>query len=274
MIAVTTAGAETTIRPSRLASFIAACQGEWIKFRSLHSNKAALAGAAVLTVAIGALLAMATSSHFRHVEATGQAWDPTSVSLMGIGVAELALAVLGVMMVSAEYPTGLIRVSLSAVPHRSRLLAAKTAVFALVGLVMGELLSFLAYAIGQLVISGAAPTAALGQPGVLRAVAGTGLFLTLIGVLGVAVGALVRSTTVGVAVMVALMFVLPGLGQVLPATWRYPMLKFWPTQAGGQMQNVAHQVHTLGPWAGLGLLAGFTALIGVAAAARFVRCDN
>ena len=187
---------------------------------------------------------------------------------MGIGVAELALAVLGVMMVSAEYPTGLIRVSLSAVPHRSRLLAAKTAVFALVGLVIGELLSFAAFAIGQLVISGTAPTATLGQPGVLRAVAGTGLFLTLIGVLGVALGALVRSTTAGVAVMVAMMFVLPGLGQVLPESWRNPMLKFWPTQAGAQMQNVAHQAHTLGPWAGLGLLAGFTAIVGAAAAAR------
>ena len=118
---------------------------------------------------------------------------------MGIGVAELALAVLGVMMVSAEYPTGLIWVTLSAVPHRGRLLAAKTAVFALVGLVIGEVLSFAAFVIGQLVISGTAPTAALGQPGVLRAVAGTGLFLALIGVLGVAVGALVRSTTAGVA---------------------------------------------------------------------------
>ncbi len=274
MIAVTTVGPAPGIRPSRLASFVAACHGEWIKFRSLHSNRAALAGAAVLTVAIGALLAMATSSHFRHPQTNGQAWDPTSVSLMGIGVAELALAVLGVMMVSAEYPTGLIRVSLSAVPHRGRLLAAKTAVFALVGLVIGEVLSFAAFVIGQLVISGTAPTAALGQPGVLRAVAGTGLFLTLIGVLGVAVGALVRSTTAGVAGMVALIFVLPGLGQVLPATWRNPMLKFWPTQAGAQMQNVAHQAHTLGPWAGLGLLAGFTALVSAAAAARFVRSDS
>ena len=157
------------------------------------------------------------------------------------------------MMVSAEYPTGLIWVTLSAVPRRGRLLAAKTAVFALVGLVVGEVLSFASFAVGQAVIAGSAPTASLGSPGVLRAVAGTGLFLAVIGTLGVAVGALVRSTTGGVAVMVALIFVLPGLGQVLPSSWRNPMLKFWPTQAGGQMLNVAHQAHALGPWAGLGL---------------------
>jgi hypothetical protein len=105
---------------------------------------------------------------------------------------------------------------------------------------------------------------------VLRAVAGTALFLAVIGILGVAVGALVRSTTGGVAAMVALIFVLPAAGQVLPSSWRDPMLKFWPTQAGGQMLNVVQQAHALSPWAGLGLLAGFTALVGTAATARFV----
>jgi ABC-2 type transport system permease protein len=266
--------AALVVRPRRLSGFLAACRGEWIKFRSLHSNRTALAGAALLTVAIGALLAMATSSHFHNGLEAGHTWDPTSVSLMGIGVVQLALAVLGVMMVSAEYPTGLIWVTLSAVPQRGRVLAAKTAVFALVSLLAGELLSFAAFAIGQAVISGAAPTASLGDPGVLRAVAGTGLFLAVIGVLGVAVGALVRSTTGGVAVMVALMFVLPGVAQVLPAGWRNPMLKFWPTQAGGQMLNVSSQMHALSPWAGLGLLAGFTALVGAAAAVRFVSARN
>lgn len=274
-MSITTAAAPIVlVRPSRLAGFVAACRSEWIKFRSLNSNRMALMGAALLTVAIGALLAMATSRHYHHGLEGGRVWDPTSVSLMGIGVVELALAVLGVMMVSAEYPTGLIWLTLTAVPQRGRVLAAKTAVLALVSLVVGELLSFAAFAVGQLVISGSAPTASLNSPGVLRAVVGTGLFLAVIGILGVAVGALVRSTTGGVAVMVALMFVLPGVGQVLPASWRDPMLKFWPTQAGGQMLNVAHQANALGPWAGLGLLVGFTALVGLAATVRFVHADR
>jgi ABC-2 type transport system permease protein len=274
MTLAVTADLAVTQRPSRPAAFLAACQGEWIKFRSLHSNRVALIGAAVLTLAIGALLAMATSSHFHHGLVSGRVWDPTSVSLMGIGVMQLALAVLGVMMVSAEYPTGLIWVTLSAVPHRGRLLAAKTAVLALVGLVVGEVTSFVTFAAGQAVISGSAPTASLASPAVLRAVAGTGLFLAVIGILGVAVGALTRSTTGGVAVIVAIMFVLPGVEQVLPTSWRDPMLKFWPTQAGGQMLNVAHQAHALGPWAGLGLLAVFTAVLGLAATIRFVRTNN
>ena len=92
----------------------------------------------------------------------------------------------------------------------------------------------------------------------------------MIGTLGVAVGALVRSTTAGVAIMVAVIFVLPAAGEVLPPAWRNPMLKSWPTQAGGQMLNVVQQAHALGPWTGLGLLAGFTALVGAAATARFV----
>jgi hypothetical protein len=255
---------------SRQVGFPAACQSEWIKFRSLRSNRTALMGAAVLTVGIGALLAMATSGHFHNGLEAGRPWDPTSVSLMGIGVVQLALAVLGVMMVSAEYPTGLIWVTLAAVPRKGRVLAAKTAVFAVVSLVVGELLSFAAFGVGQLVISGSAPTAGLAAPGVGRAVAGTGLFLAAIGILGVAVGALTRSTTSGVAVMVALMFVLPGVAQVLPTSWRNPMLMFWPTQAGGQMMNVVHQAHALAPWAGLGLLVGFTGLVGAVAAVRFV----
>ena len=125
-------------QPSRPSGFAAACQSEWIKFRSLQSNRAALGGAGLLTVGIGALLAMATSSHFHHGLVAGRPWDPTSVSLMGIGVAELALAVLGVMMVSAEYPTGLIWVTLAAVPRKGRLLGAKTAVFGVIGLLVGD----------------------------------------------------------------------------------------------------------------------------------------
>ncbi len=257
-------------RPGRLAGFAAACRSEWIKFRSLQSNRAALGGAALLTVSIGALLAMATSGHFHDGLAAGRPWDPTSVSLMGVGVAELALAVLGVMMVSAEYPTGLIWVTLAAVPRKGRLLAAKTAVFGVIGLVVGGLLSLVSFAVGQAVIASSAPTASLAGPGVLRAVAGTALFLAVIGMLGVAVGALVRSTTGGVAVMVAVIFVLPAAGQVLPSSWRDPMLKFWPTQAGGQMLNVVQQAHALSPWAGLGLLTGFTAIVGTVASARFV----
>ena len=117
MTVATVAAPMVLVRPSRPAGFLAACRSEWIKFRSLNSNRMALIGAALLTVGIGALLAMATSRHYHHGLEGGRVWDPASVSLMGIGVVELALAVLGVMMVSAEYPTGLIWLTLTAVPQ-------------------------------------------------------------------------------------------------------------------------------------------------------------
>ena len=155
-----------------------------------------------------------------------------------MGIASLAVVVLGVLCISSEYSSGMIRTSLIAVPRRGRVLAAKSLVFAAVTFVVGEVTCFTAFFAGQALISGHAPHAALGDPGVARAVAGAGLALTVLAVLAVAAGTLLRRPAAAIAAMVAVLFVLPGIAQALPDSWRNPVTEFWPTLAGGQLATV------------------------------------
>ena len=186
----------------------------------------------------GAVISAATAHGYAKSSVSGKlSWDPTGVSLDGVAVAALAIAVLGVLCMSSEYSSGMIRTSLIAVPKRGRVLAAKSLVFAVVTFVVGEVTSFAAFFAGQALISGHAPHAALGDPGVARAVAGAGLYLTVLAVLSVAAGALLRHPAAAIACLVAVLFVLPGIAQALPDSWRNPVTEFWPTQAGGQLTS-------------------------------------
>ena len=155
----------------------------------------------------------------------------------------------------------MIRTSLIAVPKRGRVLAAKSLVFAAVTFVVGEVTSFAAFFVGQALISGHAPHAALGDPGVARAVVGAGLYLTALAVLSVAAGTLLRHPAAAIACMVGVLFVLPGIAQALPDSWRNPVTEFWPTQAGGQLTSVHQAAHSLQPWPGFGVMCLFVAIV-------------
>jgi ABC-2 type transport system permease protein len=176
-------------------------------------------------------------------------------------IAQLAIAVLGVLCISSEYSSGMIRTSLIAVPKRGRVLAAKSVVFAAVTFVVGEVVSFTAFFVGQALISGHAPHAALGDPGVARAVVGAGLYLTALAILSVAAGTLLRHPAAAIASMVGVLFVLPAIAQALPDSWRNPVTEFWPTQAGGQLASVYIPAHTLQPWPGFGVMCLFVAIV-------------
>jgi ABC-type transport system involved in multi-copper enzyme maturation permease subunit len=183
------------------------------------------------------------------------------VSFRAINIAQLAIAVLGVMVVTSEYSTGMIRASLAAVPRRSRFLASKTLVFTLVALVVGEITAFAAFLLGQAVIGSNAPHTNLGANGVLRAVIGAGLYLAVVGLLASSLGALLRNTAAGISAVVALLFVLPGVVQALPDSWRNPVTEFWPTQAGSQIFVIHRDAHTLAAWSGFGVMVLFTAVV-------------
>ena len=115
--------------------------------------------------------------------------------------------------------------------------------------------------VGQALISGHAPYAALGDPRVARAVVGAGLALTTLAVLSVAAGTLLRHPAAAIACMIAVLFVLPGIAQALPDSWRNPVTEFWPTLAGGQLTSVYHSAHTLQPWPGFGVMCLFVAIV-------------
>ena len=262
-----TGTAVAPVGPDHRAAFRAATFGdvlrsEWTKLRSVRSTFWALAVTVVLGIGLGAAISAATAHGYAKSGVSGKlSWDPTAVSLDGMAIASLAIAVLGVLCVSSEYSSGMIRTSLTAVPKRGRVLAAKSLVLAGVTFVVGEATSFTAFFAGQALISGNAPHAALGDPGVARAVAGAGLLLTALAVLSVAAGTLLRHPAAAIAAMIAVLFVLPAIAQALPDSWRNPVTEFWPTQAGGDLANVHHSAHTLQPWTGFGVMCLFTAIV-------------
>jgi ABC-2 type transport system permease protein len=246
----------------RPATFADVLRSERTKLRSVRSTFWALTVTVVLGVGLGAAISAAAAHGYAKSSVSDKlSWDPTALSLDGIGIATLAIAVLGVLCMSSEYSSGMIRSSLIAVPKRGRVLAAKSLVFAAVTFVVGEATSFTAFFVGQALISGHAPQATLGDPGVARAVVGAGLALTALAVLSVAVGTLLRHPAAGIACMVGVLFVLPAIAQALPDSWRNPVTEFWPTQAGGQLASVYHSPHTLQPWPGFGVMCLFVAIV-------------
>jgi ABC-2 type transport system permease protein len=250
----------------RAATFGDVLRSEWIKLRSLRSTFWALTVTVVLGIGLGAAISAATAHGYARFSPSEKlSWDPTGVSAAGMYLAQLAIAVLGVLCISSEYSSGMIRTSLIVVPKRGRLLAAKSLVFAAVTFVVGEVTNFAAFFVGQALISGHAPTAALGDPGVARAVLGGGLYLAALAVLSVAAGTLLRHPAAAIAAMIAVLFVLPGVAQALPDSWRNPVTEFWPTQAGSQLTSVYHSAHTLQPWPGFGVMGLFVAIVYVIA---------
>jgi ABC-2 type transport system permease protein len=258
----------------RVSTFTDVLRSEWVKLRSVRSTFWALAVTVVLGVGLGAVISAVAAHGYAKFTASEQlSWDPTGVSQSGMVVAQLAIVVLGVLFISSEYSSGMIRTSLIVVPKRGRVLAAKSLVFAVVTFVVGEVTCFAAFFVGQALIGGHAPHAALGDPGVARAVVGGGLYLAALAVLSVAVGALLRHPAAAITCVIAVVLVLPGIAQALPDSWRNPVTEFWPTQAGGQLTNVYHSAHTLQPWPGFGVMCLFVAIVYAIAWALLDRRD-
>jgi ABC-2 type transport system permease protein len=262
----------TTIdRPSRLtrtarpptATFAGAVRSEWTKLRTLRSTAWTVLVALALGVGFGALLSFAGARKYTALAPADQAsFDPTATSLSGYVMAQLAIAVLGILIITSEYATGMISTSLTAVPRRARLLTAKAVVLTVVALAVSEVIGLGMFFAGQAVLAGqGVPHVGLGEPHVLRAVIGAGLYLAVVGLLGVAVGTLVRATAGAVATMVAVTLLVPVFTTALPESWARVVGRFWPTMAGQQIMTAGHGAHVLGPWAGFGLLCAAVGVV-------------
>lgn len=267
-----TAAAQPRVRS---ATFTNAVHAEWTKARTVPSTLWTLIVAAALGIGLGALIsALAAHQYAKASLSTRAVWDPTSVSGAGLGIAQLAIGVLGVLVTTSEYSTGTIASSLAAVPRRGRFLAAKALVIAGMTFVIAEITAFAAFFIGQALISGHAPTASLAQPDVLRALIGCGLYGVLIGLLGLALGTIARSAAAAIVVLVAILFVLPGIAAALPSSIRNTVEEFWPSQAGQQVTVVVRDAHTLAPWPGFGVMCLFVAMVLAAAFVLLNRRDT
>lgn len=248
---------ETTFvdRPNGRRSFGGAVWSEWTKLRTVPSTPRTLLLVVAATIAISIVAMAWYPGHWAHLSAADKAsFDPTNDSLTGLALGQLAMGVLGVLSISAEYSAGTIRATLSAVPNRLVVLAAKTIVVGLVCLAVGEAVSFVAFVIGQAVLGTAVPHATLGQPGVARAVALAGVYLAVVGLIGLGLGLIIRHTAGAVAAFAAIVLVLPAIVSGFPSA-RHSVGRLLPDMiAANSLSAVHHQSPYLGPWAGLGIL--------------------
>ncbi len=254
--------------PASRAGLAQAVRAEWTKLVTLRSTLWTLlvtfAGSLVVTV-------LSTNSVGHHPHGSYQGFDPTNQSMAGLTIAVLSIGVLGALAMTGEHATGTIRSSLAAVPRRPVLLIAKLSVVGAVALVVGEVLTFSSFGVGQAVLAhGGAPTASLSQPGVLRAVALSGAFLALLGLGALGLGTIVRHTAGALAGYVGLTFLLPLLLQRLPGH----LGRFTPIlMLANSVAAVVHQGDAVSVPTAFGLMALYTATVVAAGAVLLARRD-
>jgi ABC-type transport system involved in multi-copper enzyme maturation permease subunit len=248
---------------------------EWTKFRSLRSTVWTMLTAVVLTIGIGALFSAVTANQYHTFSPADKAsFNPITTSLNGMIFAQLAIGVLGVLMISGEYSTGMIRASLTAVPKRLPVLWAKLGFFA--GAVFAIMLvtSFVSFFLGQALLSSQHLNVAISAPGALRSVIGAALYMTVAGMIGMAVGALLRNTAAGISTFVAAFFVIPPLTGLLPSSWSSHFAQYLPSNAGEVLFGGARGLaHPLSPWTGFGVLCAYAVVLIGFAAWRLRRVD-
>ena len=244
---------------------------EWTKFRSLRSTVSTLLIAVVLMIGLGAMFAAITASQSTGFEPGATA---ISTSLTGTFFAQLAVGVLGVLLITGEYSTGMIRSSLTVVPSRLPMLWGKLAVFAGTVFVTMLATSITSFFIGQALLSGKHLDASLSDPGALRSVLGAALYLTVAGLTATALGALLRNTAAAITTFVAVFFVIPPLTNLLPTSLTDHFVQYLPSNAGAVMLDGTFGVaHPLTPWTGFAVMCSYAVVLIGLAAWRLRRVD-
>ncbi|MFF3939878.1 ABC transporter permease [Streptomyces phaeofaciens] len=273
------AAPEPTTSPARYkVTGVRVLRSEWGKFWSLRSSWITLGVAAFLLVLFGAI---ASYTYGPDAVATGGPPGPggggdsdaVSLALTGVSFAQLAVGVLGVLLSAGEYGTGMIRSTLAAVPRRLPVLWAKAAVIGPVALVLATLGALAAFQLGTPGLDGERIALSLGDDGVLRSLAGAGVYLGLVAVFGVALGMLLRNSAGAIAALVGVLLILPGLASLLPDSWYDTLSPYFPSNAGSAVYALHEASDALSPGAGLAVFAGWVALALAGTAVRLVRTD-
>jgi ABC-2 type transport system permease protein len=252
---------------SSTSNFANVLRSEFTKLRSVRSTYWTLFAAVALIVGIGAIAAGVVPGHLRGDDRL--TFNATRLSLSGVNLAQIAVGVLGVLVITSEYGTGMIRATVSAVPQRRMLLAAKGVVFAATALIVGLVASFIAFFVTQAILSGQHPVVFAGRqlqssisdPGVFRAVAGAGLYLAVLGLLGLGLGTIIRASAGAISALFGLLFVLPILSEtILSSSEQNTINPYLPFNAGRQIFTVHPDSGSLGPWSGFGVFCIYAAV--------------
>ena len=243
--------------------------GEWVKFRSLRSTGWTLLSAVVLMIGIGWLAGWGNNVSWSELSPEEQATlSPLDVTLAGFTFAQLAVSVLGVLIVTGEYATGMVRATFAAVPRRLPVLWAKTVLFA--GVTFGSMLvaATASFAGGQRLLG--EHGIGFGADGVLRSIVGVSGYLTAVAVLAVALGFVIRNTPGAVATMCGILLVAPTVGHLLPKSWQGNLLPYLPSNAGAAVFKAQPPADSL--TAGGGVIAlGVWLLVALTAAVLLLR---
>jgi ABC-type transport system involved in multi-copper enzyme maturation permease subunit len=223
--------------PSGKAGIGGVLRSEWTKLRSVRSTYWTLFALVVVGIGIGALVCFATENHITHLgHGAPLGFDPTARSLTTfVELGQLVMMVLGAMVITSEYSTGMIRTSLTTMPRRGTVFAAKGTIFAVAAFVVSIVTALIAFFLGQAILHSTGDSATLSDPNVLRAIIGTSLYVTVIGVMSFAFGAIIRHTAGTIATMVGVLFILPLIVEVLPSNWTNDINKWIPGSAAGQL---------------------------------------
>ncbi|HEU5332382.1 MAG TPA: ABC transporter permease [Actinocrinis sp.] len=259
--------ADTLTRPSAgtgHAHFGRLLLAEWTKLRTVRSTVWSFIVLIVAVIGFTALFMALTVGQWSTMQPADQAQirlDPVPQILgSGLFLGQLAVCVLGVLVATSEYSTGMIRSTLLAAPHRLQMFGAKALVFTIPVLVVGEVLSFSSYSIGKAILSSKAPTS-LSDPYVTRAVVGEGLYLSLLGLFALAIGQIIRHTAGAITTVIALVLVLVPLAGLLPGNLGKHVSAYLPTNAGSQIMQIYPKDQILTAWQGFGVFAIWTAVL-------------
>ena len=274
MTATTIPLAGEVASPSGLRVFMANVRAEWTKLRSVRSTTWTLLATVAVAVGFGALVGVSQMSSWDNLDpAEKLRFDPTFFSLSGLWLAQLAVGVLGVLLVTSEYATGEIRATFGATPQRTTVVAAKAVAFSGVVITVGLVSSFAAFFVGQAIFATNDLGVPITVPGVLRAVTGGGLYLAAVGLLGLGLGTILRRTAGAVAALVGVLVLAPLVGGFLPASFQESIGKFFPAQAGMAIFSVTPDPRSLTPWTGYTVLLAYVGIALFAGTVLLTRRD-
>jgi ABC-2 type transport system permease protein len=250
-------------------------KSESTKLRSVRSTYWSLFATLLLIIGIGILVCVIFNARWAHLSPHERAnFKPLRASLVGVNFAQLAIGVLGVLVITAEYSTGMIRATFSAVPKRLPVLWAKTLVFAGTAFVLTLPAILIAFLAGQAILSGHHINIGISHPGVLRALLGAALYLMVMGMFGLGLGAILRSTAGGISALAAIVFVLPPIIGLFPTSFANSVSPYLPSNAGGAVWTITPDANTLAPWSGFAVFCGYAVLSILIAAILMARRDT
>ncbi len=244
-------------------TFARIVSSEWLKFRTVRTNLVAIGSAAAAAVGLGVLFSSVAGSG----EGPSQlAANALSLSLGGFQLSQIIIAILGVSLVAGEYQTGLIRTWFGAAPDRLRVLNAKVVVFGGLVFIVSLVAAVLAFLAGQAVLPAGWEALTLGSDGVMQALLGTALYSAAIGVIGIGLGFLLRSTAAGAGAVVTTLMIAPVMVKLLPASIGDPIGKILPSNAGSAIQGIESNSELLSTgWGIVVLVSWVVAIVGAAA---------